>query len=113
MATLSRDDVVHVALLARLALTSEEIDRFTEQLGAVLDHAAEVAALDTAGVAPTAHPLPLVNVLRDDVPATSLDRDEVLAAAPAVEAHRFKVPPILRGLLTWRHAMAIVLWSWP
>ena len=95
MASLSRDDVVHVAVLARLDLTDEEIDRFTGQLAAVLDYAADVAALDTSGVAPTAHPLPLVNVLRDDVPGPSLDRDEVLAAAPAVEADRFKVPPIL------------------
>ncbi|MEA2702462.1 MAG: aspartyl-tRNA(Asn)/glutamyl-tRNA(Gln) amidotransferase subunit [Actinomycetota bacterium] len=95
MASLSRDDVVHVAVLARLDLTDEEIDTFTGQLAAVLDHAAAVAAVDTAGVAPTAHPLPLVNVLRDDVPRPGLDRDEVLAAAPAVEADRFKVPPIL------------------
>lgn len=95
VASLSRDDVVHVAVLARLDLTDEEIDQFTVQLAAVLDHAASVAAVDTAGVAPTAHPLPLVNVLRDDVPRPSLDREEVLAAAPAVEADRFKVPPIL------------------
>ena len=90
---LSRDDVVHVAVLARLDLTDDEIDLFTGQLAAVLDHAADVAALDTAGVPPTAHPLPLVNVLRDDVVRPSLDRDEVLAAAPAVEAGRFQVPP--------------------
>jgi aspartyl-tRNA(Asn)/glutamyl-tRNA(Gln) amidotransferase subunit C len=92
---LSRDEVVHVAVLARLALTDDEIDVFTGQLAAVLEHAADVAALDTAGVPPTAHPLPLVNVLRDDVPRPCLDRDEVLAAAPAAEAGRFRVPPIL------------------
>jgi aspartyl-tRNA(Asn)/glutamyl-tRNA(Gln) amidotransferase subunit C len=95
VASLSRDDVVHVAHLARLDLTDAEIDEFTGQLAAVLDHAASVAAVDTAGVPPTAHPLPLVNVLRDDIPVPSLDREEVLAAAPAVEANRFKVPPIL------------------
>jgi aspartyl-tRNA(Asn)/glutamyl-tRNA(Gln) amidotransferase subunit C len=93
--TLSRDEVVHVAVLARLALTDEEIDVFTGQLAAVLEHAADVSALDTAGVPPTAHPLPLVNVLRDDVVRPGLDRDEVLAAAPAAESGRFRVPRIL------------------
>jgi aspartyl-tRNA(Asn)/glutamyl-tRNA(Gln) amidotransferase subunit C len=94
-ARISRADVAHVARLARLELTDDELERFTEQLGAVLEHAGDVAALDTAGVAPTAHPLPLGNVLREDNVVASLDRDEVLAQAPAVEAHRFKVPPIL------------------
>ncbi len=92
---ISADDVIHVARLARLDVTPEEVDLFTEQLGAVLDHAADVAALDTAGVPPTAHPLPLANVFREDIPEASLDRDEVLAVAPAVEDHRFKVPRIL------------------
>ncbi|MGH9157615.1 MAG: Asp-tRNA(Asn)/Glu-tRNA(Gln) amidotransferase subunit GatC [Acidimicrobiales bacterium] len=88
-------DVAYVARLARLSLTDEEQSRFAEQLGAVLDHAAGVAALDTAGVVPTAHPLPLRNVLRRDEPAPSLDRDEVLAMAPEAESGRFRVPPIL------------------
>jgi len=92
---ISRDDVAHVARLARLHLEDEEIERFTEQLAAVLDHAADVEALDTEGVPPTAHPLALENVLRDDVPVPSLDRDEVLAQAPAVEDGRFLVPRIL------------------
>jgi aspartyl-tRNA(Asn)/glutamyl-tRNA(Gln) amidotransferase subunit C len=92
---LSRDDVAHVAALARLAVTDDELDRFTEQLAAVLDHAADVAALDIADVPPTAHPLPLVNVLRDDVVAPCLDRDEVLAQAPATETGMFRVPRIL------------------
>jgi aspartyl-tRNA(Asn)/glutamyl-tRNA(Gln) amidotransferase subunit C len=92
---ISRDDVAHVARLARLDVTEEELDRFAVQLGAVLEHAADVAALDTAGVPPTAHPLPLVNVLRDDVPRPGLDRDEVLSQAPAAEAGRFRVPRIL------------------
>jgi aspartyl-tRNA(Asn)/glutamyl-tRNA(Gln) amidotransferase subunit C len=87
--------VAHVARLARLTLTDAELDVFTEQLAAVLDHAADVEALDVAGVPPTSHPYPLRNVLRDDEVAPSLDRDEVLAAAPAVEDHRFRVPPIL------------------
>lgn len=86
---------MHVAGLARLALTDEELDRFTDQLGAVLEHAADVASVDTEGVAPTAHPLPLVNVLRDDTVVPGLARDEVLAQAPAVEDGRFRVPRIL------------------
>ena len=95
MAGISREQVVHVARLARLDLTEEELDRFTGQLHAVLEHVAGLEALDTAGVPPTAHPLPLVNVLRDDVPGPSLDRDEVLAQAPAAEDGRFRVPRIL------------------
>jgi aspartyl-tRNA(Asn)/glutamyl-tRNA(Gln) amidotransferase subunit C len=92
---ISRDDVAYVAGLARLRLTDDELDRFTEQLAAVLDHAADVAALDTSGVPPTAHPLPLANVLRADTVVKGLDRDEVLAQAPAVEDGRFRVPRIL------------------
>jgi aspartyl-tRNA(Asn)/glutamyl-tRNA(Gln) amidotransferase subunit C len=92
---ISRDDVAYVARLARLELSDDELELFTGQLAAVLDHAADVEALDTEGVEPTAHPLPLANVLRDDVVRPGLDRDEVLAAAPAVEDHRFKVPPVL------------------
>ena len=92
---ISRDEVAHVARLARLDVTDDELDRFTEQLAAVLEHAADVEALDTAGVEPTAHPLPLQNVLREDVVRPSLDRDEVLAAAPAAEEGRFRVPRIL------------------
>ncbi len=92
---ISTEDVAHVATLARLRLSDEELQQFTGQLAAVLDHARDVEALDTEGVPPTAHPLPLVNVLRDDVVTPSLDRDEVLAQAPAVEADRFRVPRIL------------------
>ena len=95
---ISRADAAHVARLARLELTDEELERFTEQLGAVLEHARDVEAVDTAGVPPTAHPLPLRNVLRDDVVQPGLDRAEVLAQAPEVEADRFRVPPILGEL---------------
>jgi aspartyl-tRNA(Asn)/glutamyl-tRNA(Gln) amidotransferase subunit C len=92
---ISPEDVAHVARLARLELTDDELERFTGQLGAVLEHAADIAALDIADVPPTAHPLPLVNVLRADTPVPSVDRDEVLAQAPAAEEGRFKVPRIL------------------
>jgi aspartyl-tRNA(Asn)/glutamyl-tRNA(Gln) amidotransferase subunit C len=92
---ISRDDVVHVARLARLALTDDEIDLFTGQLGDILEHAAAVSALDTADVPPTSHPVPLENVLRPDEPGACVDRDEVLAEAPAAEDGRFRVPRIL------------------
>ena len=92
---ITRADVAHVANLARLELTEEELDLFTGQLAQVLDHAADVASLDLAGVAPTAHAMAVTNVLRPDTPAPTLDRDEVLAEAPSVEDHRFRVPPIL------------------
>ena len=84
-----------VALLARLELTDAELDTYTDQLAAIIDHAADVAALDLADVPPTAHPLPIENVLRPDVVANSLDRDEVLSQAPSVEDRRFRVPAIL------------------
>jgi len=61
----------------------------------VLDHAADVASLDLAGVAPTAHAMAVTNVLRPDEPRACLDRDEVLGQAPSVEDHRFRVPRIL------------------
>jgi aspartyl-tRNA(Asn)/glutamyl-tRNA(Gln) amidotransferase subunit C len=92
---ISRDDVAHVARLARLRLTDDELARFTDQLGAVLEHAADVDALDLDDVPPTSHPYPLRNVFREDEVVASLDREEVLAQAPDVEDHRFRVPPVL------------------
>jgi aspartyl-tRNA(Asn)/glutamyl-tRNA(Gln) amidotransferase subunit C len=92
---ISREDVAHVAGLARLRLSDEELDLFTGQLQAVLEHAEDVESLDTEGVPPTAHPYPLENVLRPDEPRPSLDRAEVLAQAPAAEDGRFRVPPVL------------------
>lgn len=89
------DEVAHVAALARLSLTDDELALFTEQLGDVLDTAAAIAALDLDDVEPMAQPYPLSNVLRPDVIVASLDRDEVLAQAPEAEQGRFKVPPAL------------------
>jgi aspartyl-tRNA(Asn)/glutamyl-tRNA(Gln) amidotransferase subunit C len=94
-ARITEDDVRHVATLARLDITDEEVATFTGQLEAVLQHARDVEALDVDGVPPTAHPLPLENVFRDDVARPGLDRDEVLAMAPAAEDGRFRVPKIL------------------
>jgi aspartyl-tRNA(Asn)/glutamyl-tRNA(Gln) amidotransferase subunit C len=93
-APLSREDVIHVAQLARLELTDEEVERFTAQLRTVLDHAADVASLDLAHLEPLSHPIALENVLRGDEPRPSLDREEVLDQAPSVEDHRFRVPRI-------------------
>ncbi|HZD64750.1 MAG TPA: Asp-tRNA(Asn)/Glu-tRNA(Gln) amidotransferase subunit GatC [Acidimicrobiales bacterium] len=95
VARLSPADVAHVARLARLELTEEELEQYTSQLGAVLDYAAEVAALDTSGVPPTAHPLPVHDVLREDRPVPCLPRDQVLGQAPSAEDGQFRVPPIL------------------
>jgi aspartyl-tRNA(Asn)/glutamyl-tRNA(Gln) amidotransferase subunit C len=92
---LTREDVAHVASLARLHLSDEELDLYTGQLAQVLDHAADVASLDLQGVPPTAHAMAVTNVLRTDEPHDCLDRDEVLAQAPSVEDHRFRVPRIL------------------
>lgn len=92
---ITRDDVAHVARLARLALTDTELDTFTEQLTAVLAHAADVEALDLADVPPTEHPLPIGTVLRPDVPGPMLDPEAVLAMAPQAEDGRFRVPTIL------------------
>jgi aspartyl-tRNA(Asn)/glutamyl-tRNA(Gln) amidotransferase subunit C len=95
MAQITREDVAHVARLARLQLTEAELDTFTGQLAKVLDHARDVEALDVADVPPTSHPYPVQNVLRDDELRPTLDRDAVLAAAPASEDGRFRVPPVL------------------
>lgn len=88
-------DVAHVAKLARLDLDDEELGRYTHQLADMLDHFADVDALDLAEVEPMTQPYPLVNVLRPDEVKPGVQRDEVLAAAPAAEANRFKVPSIL------------------
>jgi aspartyl-tRNA(Asn)/glutamyl-tRNA(Gln) amidotransferase subunit C len=88
-------DVAKVARLARLDLTPAELDHLTAQLAGVLEHFADVDALDLSAVEPMTQPYPLVNVLRADVVQPGLDRDEVMAAAPAAEGGRFRVPPII------------------
>jgi aspartyl-tRNA(Asn)/glutamyl-tRNA(Gln) amidotransferase subunit C len=95
VSTLSRTDLAHLARLARLAVTDEELDRFAGQLDAVLDAVAQVGKADVDDVPPTTHAVPMTNVLREDVVEPCLDRDEVLAAAPAAEDGRFRVPRIL------------------
>ena len=91
---ISRVEVLHVARLARLALTDDEVERLTEELGAILDAVGVVAELDLADVPPTSHPLDLVNVLDEDEPRTSLPLDDVFANAPDREGDLFRVPPV-------------------
>ena len=95
MTSLSREDVAHVARLARLALSDDKVERYTDQLRAVLDHARDLEAFDLEATPPTAHPFAADPYLRDDVIVNGLDRDEVLAQAPAVEDERFCVPQII------------------
>ncbi len=92
---LTRDEVAHLAHLARLAVTDEELDLFAGQLGAVLDAVAQVGRADVADVPPTTHAVPMTNVFREDVARPSLPRDAVLAGAPAAEDGRIRVPRIL------------------
>ncbi len=92
---ISRETVAKVARLARLHLDEAEIDRMTDQLAGMLDHFRDVDALDLTTVEPLNQPIPLSNVLRDDVEAPSLDHDEVLGVAPATQDGRFRVPPII------------------
>ena len=92
---ISRDDVAHVARLACLSLTEDELDSFTSQLADILEHAADLDALELEEIEPTAHPLPLANVLRDDEPGAEADREAFLASAPQVENNQFRVPPAL------------------
>jgi aspartyl-tRNA(Asn)/glutamyl-tRNA(Gln) amidotransferase subunit C len=90
---ITKDEVLHVARLARLALSDEEVERLTEQLGAILEAVGKVSELDLSDVPPTSHPLQLVNVLADDEPRPSLPLDEVFANAPEREGDLFRVPP--------------------
>jgi aspartyl-tRNA(Asn)/glutamyl-tRNA(Gln) amidotransferase subunit C len=95
MAAITRDDVAHLAKLARLSLTAEELDHYAGQLDVILTSVAAVTEVATEDIPPTSHALPIVNVMRPDVVTPSLDRAEVLAAAPAAEDDRFRVPRIL------------------
>ena len=95
MATLSRSDVEHVAQLARLGLTDEELDRLEGQLNHIVDQYAALSELDTEHIPPTAQTIELENILREDETRPSLSRDEILALAPQTAGDYFLVPPIL------------------
>jgi aspartyl-tRNA(Asn)/glutamyl-tRNA(Gln) amidotransferase subunit C len=90
---ISRDEVLHVARLARLALTDEEVERLGGQLSAILEAVGKVSELDLRDVEPTSHPLELLNVWVDDEPRPSLPLEEALTNAPDREGGFFRVPP--------------------
>ena len=99
MGTLSRADVEHVAHLARLGLTAEEMTRFEGQLNHILDQYAILTQLDTDAIPPTAQTIELENILREDVAGPSLTVDEALANAPARDGDHVVVPAIIGGEL--------------
>lgn len=88
-------DIEHVARLARLALGEEELARFRDQLGVILEHAERVRQVAAEEVPPTSHPIPMANVFREDEPRPGLTHEEALAGAPEAEEGRFKVPRIV------------------
>ena len=92
---ITREDVQHVALLSRLELTDEEVERFAGELSAILDYAEKLQGLDVEGVEPTSHPLALQDVLREDTLRPSLDHEKALSNAPARDAQGFTVPPVI------------------
>lgn len=92
--SISIKDVEHVAKLARLALSEDEKKRFAEQLGRIIDHFNELEQVDTNGVEPMSHVLPIVNVLREDEVKESLGRERLLENAPEIENGFFRVPRI-------------------
>ena len=93
--SLSRDDVAHLARLARLAVTEDELELFAGQLGDIISAVARVSEVAAADIPPTSHAVPMTNVFRPDVVVPSLPREAVLAGAPAVEDEKFRVPKIL------------------
>ncbi len=92
---LTREEVLHIARLARLGLTEAEVDRLSEQLSHILEHFEVLQQVDTAGVPPTAQPNPLQNVLKEDKVEASLSQEQVLANAPQREGDFFRVKAVL------------------
>jgi aspartyl-tRNA(Asn)/glutamyl-tRNA(Gln) amidotransferase subunit C len=95
MAAISRAEVAHLARLSRLAVTDEELDKFSGQLDVILQSIARISEVTAADIPPTSHSVPLTNVLRDDVEVPCLTREAALAGAPDVAEDRFRVPRIL------------------
>ena len=89
---IEREQVLHVAKLSRLRLDEEEVSRLESELSGILDHVDRLAEIDIEGVEPTSHVVPLENVLRDDVPRPSLDRDLALSQAPDPHGDEVRVP---------------------
>jgi aspartyl-tRNA(Asn)/glutamyl-tRNA(Gln) amidotransferase subunit C len=95
MSAISRDEVAHLANLARIELRPDELDRMAGQLEVILGSVAQVREVAGDDVPATSHPLPLINVTRPDVPRPSLTAEEALSGAPAAQEQRFRVPRIL------------------
>ena len=95
MAAISRAEVAHLARLSRLAVTDDELDRFSGQLDVILQSIARISDVAAADIPPTSHSVPLTNVLREDVVEPCLSREDALAGAPDVFEDRFRVPRIL------------------
>ncbi|MDT4986573.1 MAG: aspartyl-tRNA(Asn)/glutamyl-tRNA(Gln) amidotransferase subunit [Micromonosporaceae bacterium] len=95
MAAISREEVAHLARLARLAVDDTELDTFAGQLDVILQSVARVGEVAADDIPPTTHSVPLTNVLREDVVTPGLSRDEALAGAPDADGGRFRVPRIL------------------
>ena len=95
MSEITPEVVAHLATLARIALTPDEIESLTGELGAIVDNAAKVSEVATPDVPATSHPIPLSNVFRDDVPGVTLTTEEALAGAPEHDGSRFIVSAIL------------------
>lgn len=95
MPAITRDEVAHLARLARIELTDEELDHLAPQLDVILSSVAQVNEVAADDIPPTSHPLPLTNVFRPDEVRPSLQSEDALAGAPAVEDQRFRVPRIL------------------
>ena len=93
--SLTREEVLHIARLARIGLSEGDVAKFQEQLSEIFDHFQELQGLDTEGVPPTSHPLPLENVMRSDQAKPSLAQEEVLANAPLAEEGAFRVRAVL------------------
>ncbi len=95
MPALSRDDVAHVAMLARIELSDDELDRFAGQLDQIVGWVGQINEVAAADVPPMSHPLPLVNVTRVDQVRPSLTAAQALSGAPEVDEQRFSIPRIL------------------
>lgn len=92
---ITRDEVLHLAKLANLEFTGEEIDRFTRQIGSILDYVARLNELDTSAIEPTSHVESGSHALRDDALRPSIPREEALANAPESDGSHFKVPKVI------------------
>ncbi len=96
--SLSREEVIHIARLARLELSNDEIERYQQQLSSILEYADRLKTLDTSKIPPTSSVLPARSRFRDDIPAESLSPADVIKNAPQSEKDQFKVPPALEGV---------------